>query len=48
MSSGLYMAIIELNKIENASEEELLKIAKQNCMDITKYVENNTHKKIYR
>lgn len=48
MNSGLYMAIIQLNKVENASEDELLKIAKQNCIDITKYLKDNNHKRIYR
>ena len=35
--SGLPMAIMDLSKVENASSEELVRIAVKNGFDLTKY-----------
>lgn len=37
MCSGLPMAMMELAKIEKASEQELVRIAQKNRMNMTKY-----------
>jgi len=41
MSSGMSVAIIDLSKVENASPEELVKIAIANGFDISKYQVND-------
>ncbi len=41
MSSGMPVAIIDLSKVENASPEELVKIAIANGFDISKYQVND-------
>ena len=38
------LAIIELSKIEKATEEELIKIALNNKFDINKYTYNKKHR----
>ena len=38
MTMGFGAAIIDISKIENASNEELINIAKQNGFDLNKYV----------
>lgn len=38
MTMGFGAAIIDLSNIENASNEELINIAKQNGFDLNKYV----------
>ena len=40
MSNGFPMAMIDLSKIENASEKELINIARNNGIDLQKYIEN--------
>ncbi len=42
MFSGLPMAIIDLSDVETASNDELIKIAKKNKFDLSKYqIETN-------
>ena len=41
-------AIIELTKVEKASPEELIKIAKQNNINLDNYIEEDTDNKIKR
>jgi hypothetical protein len=38
MTMGFGAAIIDISKVENASNEELINIAKQNGFDLNKYV----------
>lgn len=38
MASGFPMAMMDLSEVEHASEEELVKKAIQNGMDISKYL----------
>ena len=38
MMSGFPMAVIDLSKIQNASDEELIKIANDNKIDLEDYV----------
>lgn len=35
--SGLLMAMMDLSRVENASPEELVRIAQKNGFDLTKY-----------
>lgn len=35
------LAIIEMSKIENANNEEIIKIAKENKIDLNKYIKYN-------
>lgn len=37
------LAIIELSKIEKATDEEIIKIAKKNHVDLNKYAEYNEY-----
>jgi len=37
------LAIIELSKIERASDEEIIKIAMKNNFDLNKYIEHNIY-----
>ena len=41
MFSGFPMAVIELSKIENASDEEILEIAQNNNFDLGNYIKND-------
>lgn len=40
MTSGFPMAMVDLMKIERASATELIRIAKENGIDIEKYVDD--------
>ena len=47
MFSGFSMAIIELLKIENATDEEILEIAQNNNFDLGNYI-NEGYSRKYR
>ena len=40
MNNGLPMAVIELSKIENATDEEIIEIAREIGINLNRYIED--------
>lgn len=41
MFGGFPMAVVDLSDVENASRDELIKIAKENRYDLNKYIDKD-------